>query len=422
MAAKLACRAIAAWGGAVTLRRRVTPGWPWLLAGVMMFNEALGLLVSPEPPLSRFRFGLFLAGVVTYLIVVALVTSPRRFWLAALGLALLGCGVALVGFMGTQWMTYRLPLLAPIVTALPRLPAAWLSAQGTPHGIHPNQLAGVLCLVLPPLVGVLLFRAPGAPAPLAPPRVVSAGALIAVVAAGSYLALSLARGAWLAVLVALLWLLFRRSRRLGVSALLVSAGMALAAAIVVPRAPAQTLLISDLVVPQSFAAPSRFAIWQRGLELARQAPWTGIGLGAFPYRFHDLAGEAPRWPPAAVPHAHNLVLQAVLDLGALGALAYLALLVAAGVTADRCARCLRVGPAAGVAAGLAAGVLAFGLYGLLDTVTLTSRATPIVWFAVGLATATTSLSANRGCRSAARPPLTPPAPPSRLARFLLKSN
>jgi len=336
----------------------------------------MGVLISPYPAESWFRLLPFVAGLMTYLLTVRLVTTPRRFWWALRGLAGLGLVVSLIGLVGTHWTTYRFLPLATVVGPLPRLPDAMLASAGAPDRLHPNQLGGLLAMVVPPLVGTILFGAAL--------RWLLPATLVVV---GLYLSLSLARGALLALGVALVLLTAWRSTRLGATIGLLGLGAGLGLLLMTPGEYVRMLLFSDLTEPQWFPIPTRLQIWSDAIGMLRESPWTGIGLGTFSSAFHQRVVVAPFFNTVIAPHAHNLALQAALDLGAVGAVAYLALLTEAGISAFLIGRAIRCGVRAGAAYGLAAGVLAFGLFGLFDTITVTSRAAPLVWFVVGLAAA-----------------------------------
>ena len=120
--------------------------------------------------------------------------------------------------------------------------------------------------------------------------------------------------------------------------------------------------------------------------MLRGAPLTGIGIGVFPFAFHERVPVSSYNQEVLIPHVHDVYLQAALDLGLFGSAAFVALLAGAIVAAYRAGRRLE-GPAAGAAFGLAAGLIAFALFGLFDAVTLTSRTAGVIWYAIGLATA-----------------------------------
>jgi len=65
----------------------------------------------------------------------------------------------------------------------------------------------------------------------------------------------------------------------------------------------------------------RPAIWSAYLELARKRPWLGVGLGrSVPSRIYHLEDDADlrRIDPQAPAHAHNVLLDLVLQVGVIG--------------------------------------------------------------------------------------------------------
>ncbi len=71
----------------------------------------------------------------------------------------------------------------------------------------------------------------------------------------------------------------------------------------------------------------RLEIWSCAVNLMRDFPFTGIGMGAFQElaeRFYAYDIYAPEH----IPHAHNLFLQVTLDLGIPGIVAWLSILLA----------------------------------------------------------------------------------------------
>ncbi|PPE70028.1 polymerase [Caldimonas thermodepolymerans] len=66
---------------------------------------------------------------------------------------------------------------------------------------------------------------------------------------------------------------------------------------------------------------SRFGIWRNTLALVAAHPWTGVGWGDFNYAWTFSA--FPGRPVAFFDHAHNLVLQLMVELGVPAALALL---------------------------------------------------------------------------------------------------
>lgn len=73
---------------------------------------------------------------------------------------------------------------------------------------------------------------------------------------------------------------------------------------------------------------TRPAIWSTYLELARKRPWLGVGLGrSVPSRIYDLEDDARlrRIDPQGWAHAHNVLLDLVLQVGLFGLAVWLVL-------------------------------------------------------------------------------------------------
>jgi O-antigen ligase len=88
-------------------------------------------------------------------------------------------------------------------------------------------------------------------------------------------------------------------------------------------------------------ADPRPAIWATYIELARKQPWLGVGLGrSVPSRVYHLDQDAElrRIDPQASIHAHNVLLDMVLEVGLIGLTVWLGLHLAIMRLAVRRAR------------------------------------------------------------------------------------
>jgi putative inorganic carbon (hco3(-)) transporter len=365
-------------------RSAVAGHWQGLALVAVLVSGIIGLMVSPYPDESLPRFGLFLAGLGIYALVTLVVTSERRLWAAFALLPAMALALAALALTATHWITYRFPPIEPLVGAFPRLGPAWMPAlAGQVDGLHPSPLAAAMALVLLPMLGVLLFGPRSRTRQRGWLRLVLTGCTLASLPLLALLPLTLARGALLALAVAGLALLAVRRWPAALAAVVAGLALFLLAVAAMPGWLVDRLLYSDLASVEASGSVARVGIWRQAAELSAQAPLTGIGLAVFPLVAQQAA--APAAQPVA--HAHNMLLQAALDLGWPGALAYTALVAAAGIGAARSGWRFRRGARAGAAWGLAAAVLALSLHGLIDTITVSSRAGLIVWYVLGLATA-----------------------------------
>lgn len=167
--------------------------------------------------------------------------------------------------------------------------------------------------------------------------------ILALIPAAAMLALTRSEGAWLGLGVALCWArcweLAPSVRRLLAGAALVLLGGVLVLAMRWLDAE-QLNRISD----------GRYYLFRAGVEMVREAPWTGVGIGNFfsllsVFYPEGIAGRAVH------EHAHNLYLQVAAELGLPG---LLVLVVPIWSALRRAAKLGRDPLARGLALGLAA--------------------------------------------------------------------
>jgi O-antigen ligase len=154
----------------------------------------------------------------------------------------------------------------------------------------------------------------------------------------------------------------------------------------------------------SVSAADNFAVridtWQSALRAISAHPVEGIGLDAFRHLLPTT------YPAASIPdtydigHAHNQLLQAALDLGLPGLLAYLTLWLAAGrILRNMLARNtpLSTGSPRTVilAAGFATALFASFLHGMMDVVVMVSKPGVLFWAMLALVTALGHLTAKQ---------------------------
>jgi putative inorganic carbon (hco3(-)) transporter len=188
-------------------------------------------------------------------------------------------------------------------------------------------LAGVLSLILLATAPRLLLTATAGP---------GVWRITAWLVAGAGFALTYVRGAWLGFLagVAMLLALVRRGR-------VVIASGVLMVAVVVLLAPGVRHRAESIVDPNDPTARERVLMWRSGLSMARDHPLLGVGPGG-------VKREYPRYAsPDALQqrrgHLHDTPLQILVERGAVGLGAWLAIFI---VFFTRAAAILRHVPAA----------------------------------------------------------------------------
>jgi putative inorganic carbon (HCO3(-)) transporter len=336
---------------------------------------------SPFPDLTLPKLTGLILGLAAFRATVNAVRAPSDLWLAVTVFLLLGLGFVFVGAAGAFWPN-KIAAFRPIVARLPRLVH---DLPGTEYGVHPNELGGTILFFLPIALALVVGRrTEGSWANLAS----RAGALLLSLLFSAVLVLSQSRSAWMgavAGLATVAWLRWRRARwPILVAALITVAWLALVApelSVEMAQAGPDSRTVLD---PGSLG--ERSGPWIRALDMIRQFPLTGSGLGAFRMIAH-LFGPVPlARPDLDVTHAHNVFLQVAVDVGIPGLVAYLALVG----TALWCAgQVLRRGRdnLDGLAIGIIASLIAFHVYGIADTIALGAKPGLAFWLLLALACA-----------------------------------
>jgi putative inorganic carbon (HCO3(-)) transporter len=380
--------------------------WPIALMAVMI---PVGLLVSPYFSWGAGRAALLIYGIALYYALVDWIVD-RRFFDIAFSLYLLAGGaMALLALIGTDWQ-YKFPFLGDLTQALPSI-ANTLSRDQT--GFHPNIVAGALLWVVFPLLALLLSPAHenNDPAPsdrsfLTRLTSLSYGrlplAILLLLTAGT-LMLTQSRGAiasaaaGVGLLAWLRWPRFRPAIALGAVAAVALVSVALTLEI---SAAKQTVAAGQFSVSAAENFAVRVDTWQSALRAISAHPVEGIGLDAFRHLLPTT------YPAASIPdtydigHAHNQFLQAALDLGLPGLLAYLTLWIAAGrMLWLMLARNIPLSTGSPrtvyLAAGFAAALFASFLHGMIDVIVMVSKPGVLFWAMLAFVAALRNLTAKQ---------------------------
>jgi len=363
----------------VTHRLSLRTPADWGVVGLLLMLPVT-LWVTAYPDETRLQVLRLLSGMLLfYSLVNGLVGAAgtlravqmRRLRWAARGLVLVGVGLAGFALVSVRWNEYKLSFIpASLYDWLPRLVS---------DTVHPNVMAGALVILLPLLLGWLLFAWSDH---LRWERV---SLLLAVGFMMLVLGLTKSRGAWIGLAAALLALVWLRWRW-GLAVLgLVAAGLAVWVASLGWGAVLEALTAHEALSGLDI----RLEIWSRGLYMIQDFPFTGIGMG----EYGPLADRLYPFflqPPGSIPHAHNLFMQVAVDLGLPGLVAWLVVFTGAAACAWRV---WRLGQRQGeswmwaLGAGLIASQVALVVHGLTDATTWGVRPAPLVWALWGLACA-----------------------------------
>jgi putative inorganic carbon (hco3(-)) transporter len=334
---------------------RTAVDWPNILLLLLL---PVGLWASTDRAMSWPVVYKVIAGFAIFYGLAGLAGSR---WTRTLPWLLLAAAatLAVLLLLGTNWTTSKLAWVPDTVYTL--LPA--LRLPGRTEGFHPNVAGAAIAWLLLPAVALAAW---------AHERRLRAVAVLTASMLALVLLLSQSRGAWLAVAAALLAMPILRYRRWW---MVVAALLAMAAAAGLALGPDR---VQGLLFPVSAAEetavntlPGRLELWTRALYILRDFGPTGVGPGQFerivlilyPPFFIGLQGN--------FHHAHNLYLQAAIDFGVLGLVAFGALLLGIGasiVAATRRWSAITTAdqPLAALAAGVFGSLVALAVHGLVD--------------------------------------------------------
>lgn len=348
-----------------------------------------------------FSFGK-IAGVVygtaVYYATAAFVRNDRaRLWWGVLFLLVLGLGVVVLGLLGTQW-TQKFPLLQGVVGLFPE---RLFSLPGTQEGFSPNQVAGGLLLVAPlslTLAGTGVVRVKGLWGVLRPYQVIFS--LIGITGTAfmmsGTLLLTQSRGGLFGFGVSCLFILIVVVARwkgrwgLGLTLLLTVSGIGAVAAAAGVEQTVNLLFEQTGLEPggeQINSLSGRVEIWSRAFYAIQDFPFTGVGMNNFRRIVPILYPLFLIAPDVDIAHAHNHLLQAALDLGLPGLVAYLSLWLLTAVMLWQSWKRADSVWLRGLALGFAGSLLAHFVYGMIDVVALGAKPGFIFWVSLGLITA-----------------------------------
>lgn len=316
-----------------------------------------------------------IVGEVTILYaVVNWATSPTQ--VRALSMALIGLslGVVVVSLAMTNWSSSKLFDVDQWTRFLPRIEILQLN----PEGLNPNVVAGLGAVLLPLAVAQLVWG---------PDRALRLTGLVGIVVFGAALVLTQSRGAWIALGMAVVGMCILAFRRY-VLLLTFVIGAVVVGLFVCRLQPILDLLSAGTTLA---TAAGRVEGWQRAIQMIRDFPMTGIGLGTFSKVASILYPFFLLGPDSQVYHTHNIYLQAGVDQGIPGMVAYVGLLTALFVTGIRSVRRAHDTRWRGLTLGLMGSLLVFLTHGMLDMIVYGLKASALVWALLGLLVATAQL-------------------------------
>ncbi len=367
-----------------------------ILLLLIMVAVSLYATYSIEQSLSKITGVLFGIGLFYALVERS---EQERTWRTGMFIFLLaGTGLSVLALVGTHW-NRKLAWLNPL---LDRLPPRITQLPGAEGGFHSNEIAGVLLWILPLafciLAAVTLHQQMDEVESRAG-RILSILALSAVVSGTFVLFLTQSRGAWIGFAMVtplcILWLTRERFRAAsGWLALLYMALIVVAVGLAVARPEVilgETVFEAEGTMLSTVNLAGRFEIWSRAIYGIQDFPFTGMGMNTFREVVHILYPLFTISPDFELGHAHNEYLQAALDLGLPGLIAYLSLNISAfwmlvRLAGQKPSTGLSVRSQRAMIAGLGGGLFAHLIYGLTDAVALGAKPGFLWWWLLALIT------------------------------------
>jgi putative inorganic carbon (HCO3(-)) transporter len=372
------------WGARLLARNRLLPPTPldWILA-LLALMTLVSLYATFDVGFSAAKVTGVIFGIALFYAIVEWSSRGERLKWTLGGYVLLGTMLAGVGLLGTDWVN-KLPVLKQLGEQLPSFIRGLPGAEG---GIHPNELAGALLWVAPVQLSLLGWSFTSGSKASRAWWVVRIGLLICTTVTTGTLLLTQSRSAYSGFLVALVLLTLlalRHLRWILAVALLVGVGLI---AYIGPQQIADKLM--DAYGPSVGTTGSlstlggRAEIWSRALYGIEDFPLTGMGMNSFRRVMPVLYPTTPIASNDAliedVGHAHNHLLQAALDLGLPGLIAYLAIWLLVPALAVQAWRSCRDKLIRATIAGIGAALLAYFVYGMTDTLALGAKPGLFFW-------------------------------------------
>ena len=293
--------------------------------------------------------------------------SERRIRTVIVVVLLAGTGVSLLGLVGTGGMTYDISAFLGghkdlVIQLVRRLNEA---------GFNGNIVGGTVAMIFPTYLFLFLFDSSGL-------WKLFLGLSLPLV--GATLLLTQSRGAIVGVILALLVVGIWWNRWVLVSVPVLAAGILWAVRHFGAQQVAEFLLVTNTTA----TVAGRSELWQRAIYMMQDFPYTGIGLGTFAKVAPILYPFFLIGPDANVPHAHNLILQAGVDLGVPGLVAFIGFLTTFSLIALQTLCPARNTPLKPLSAGLLCGFMVYLIHGLVDHVTFSTKPGIAIWAIMGL--------------------------------------
>ena len=344
-------------------------------------------------------------GLGVFFAVVRESGRARGWWLSLLLFLGFGVGIAGLGVFGTRWFSSKILFLNPITD---RFPVLISGLQGAESGFHPNEVGGALTWVLPVLLTLSAHFALSSQA--SPSHRIWRGGWgvraviwLSTLFVAAVFILTQSRGSYLALaftILALFFITLPPRWRWSLLGLMIIAGLIFGFALSKESlvAASNWLTGSGLTTEGALSLNSlegRVELWSRAIFGLQDFPFTGMGMNTFREVVHVLYPLFLVAPDVDIGHAHNEFLQAGLDLGIPGLIAFISLyIIAFWILIDAWMKNAtfkvsgrnqqRMMLQRSIVLGLGGGLLAHLIYGMTDAIALGAKPGVLFWMLLGL--------------------------------------
>jgi putative inorganic carbon (HCO3(-)) transporter len=366
---------------------RAIPRTPLNVAlGLMLAMVLVSLYATFDVRYSLGKVSGVILGVLCFWSVTRWITTRERLTLGVMAFVFAGSALAIAGLLGTSWFD-RFPLLSAFIRRLPRVIRGMPGAE---EGFQPNAVAGCLVLFVPLQlallsVGTESWTRAGRSGTDRRIMLTVIQALFLTLTAGTLL-LTQSRGAWVGLFVAALVFLAWHTRTTRALAAIAVSGCSVLAWTLGPGR-LFNLAMSHSGPGIAADVPGRMELWSRGIYGIQNFPLTGMGMNTFRKVMPVLYPTFLTSPDFDVAHAHNHLLQAGLDLGIPGLVAYISIWMVASALLVAVYRRSKDRVYTIVAGGLGIGLIAHFVFSMTDAIGLGTKVGILFWLTLALVTA-----------------------------------